>query len=80
MLDELIDVVGDIKGVNKKIGKKAEEQGKKYDSLNATMDNTERKLGRTKNNMIEYLNRTSNCKIYIIIGIELLIFVVLMSI
>lgn len=52
MLDELIDVVGDIKGVNTKIGKKADEQGKKYDSLNATMDNTERKIGRTKNNMI----------------------------
>ena len=44
------------------------------------MDNITRSAERTNNKMERYLERTSNCKMYVIIACELLIFLILMSI
>ena len=50
------------------------------DVLNNKMENVERKANRTNNKMENYLNRTSNCKLYIALAVEFFILILLMSI
>lgn len=44
-------------------------QGKTMDRLNNKLDNIETRAKKTSNKMENYLNRTSNCTLYIILGI-----------
>jgi hypothetical protein len=50
------------------------------DNLNNQLDYLDTKATKSKNKMENYLNRTSNCTLYIVLGVELFIFILLMSI
>jgi uncharacterized coiled-coil DUF342 family protein len=64
----------------KEIGDEIHDQGKTIDHLNDKLDSVENKAKKTKNKMENYLNQTSNCMLYVILVIELFVFVMLMSI
>lgn len=57
-----------------------ERDNQRMDTLNNKLDNMASKGQRNLNRMENYLERTSNCQIYVVLGIEIFIFLVLMSI
>lgn len=79
-IEQVINQVSKLKEVAKTGGQLFTEQGRKMDQMNNKLDTLETKASRANNKMENYLNRTSNCTLYIILGIELFVFVLLMSI
>lgn len=55
------------------------DDNRKLDGINRRAEDVERAADRNNNKMERYLERTSNCKLYTIVAIELLIFLILMS-
>ena len=80
MLDGVINKVKGVRNVVDKTGTELVDQGKRMDRVNDRMEHVERKAQRANNKMANYLNRTSNCKLYIALSVEVFIFVLLMSI
>jgi hypothetical protein len=56
-----------------------DEDNENIHNLNNRIDNMTNRAQRNLNKMQRYLERTSNCQIYVILGIELFIFIALMS-
>lgn len=56
-----------------------DEDNENIHNLNNRLDNMTNRAQRNLNKMQRYLERTSNCQIYVILGIELFIFIALMS-
>lgn len=55
------------------------EEAPRFDNLNARLDGMTGKAQRNLKKMENYLQSTSNCKLYTILAVELFIFIVLMS-
>jgi hypothetical protein len=49
------------------------------DDINHKADGITRAAERNNNRMQGYLERTSDCQLYLVIGLELLVFLILMS-
>ena len=79
-LDGVIRKVKGVRNVVDNTGTELVEQGKRMERVNERMEHVERKAERTNNKMANYLNRTSNCKLYVALAIEVFIFILLMSI
>lgn len=61
------------------IGNMVEADNERLDAINNKVDGMINKGQRNLNKMQHFLERTSNCKLYIVLGIELFIFIALMS-
>jgi CO dehydrogenase/acetyl-CoA synthase epsilon subunit len=61
------------------IGEQLERDIEHLDSMDPKLDKMNIKAQRNLNKMQRYLEKTSDCKLYIIIAIELFVFIVLMS-
>ena len=61
------------------IGEQLERDIEHLDSMDPKLDKMNIQAQRNLNKMQRYLEKTSDCKLYIIIAIELFVFIVLMS-
>jgi hypothetical protein len=57
-----------------------ENDNRRMDALNNKLDNMNNRAQNNVRRMENYLERTSSCQIYVVLGIELFIFLILMSI
>ena len=76
---EMIDDTKEMKKDVLIIGEQLERDIEHLDSMDPKLDKMNIKAQRNLNKMQKYLEKTSDCKLYIIIAIELFVFIVLMS-
>ncbi len=76
---EMIDDTKEMKKDVLIIGEQLERDIEHLDSMDPKLDKMNIKAQRNLNKMQRYLEKTSDCKLYIIIAIELFVFIVLMS-
>jgi|688.fasta_scaffold2561470_1 hypothetical protein len=75
----MIEDTKEMKKDVKIIGEQLERDIEHLDAMDPKLDKMNIKAQRNLNKMQKYLEKTSDCKLYIIIAIELFIFIVLMS-
>ena len=68
-LDGVISKVKRVRNIVDDTGTELVDQGRRMDKVNERMEHVERKAERTNNKMANYLNRTSNCKLYVALAI-----------
>ena len=79
-IDSALRTVGHLKNAAQTGKEVFVEQGRKVDTLNNKLDSLGTKARKINNKIENNLNRTSNCTLYIILGVELFFFILLMSI
>jgi len=78
-LEELTVGVGKIGEYGKEMGEQLKGHNKMIEKLQLVSNINEMKIQKTQSKLMDYLNRTSNCFLYIVIAIELAIFVILVA-
>ena len=66
--DRVINKVGEINYEYKDINKEFDRQEKQIDRIDKKLNTIERRAEKSNSKLEQYLNRTSNCKLYIILG------------
>ena len=56
-----------------------DDHNRQLDALNNRVSTVNKKAEKTKMTMEAYLERSSDCKLYIILAIEIFVFIILMS-
>lgn len=82
-IDSALRTVGHLKNAAQTGKEVFADQGRKVDTLNNKLDSLGTKARKINNKIENNLNRTSNCincTLYIILGVELFFFILLMSI
>lgn len=69
MIDHALAKVDTIKKNAKETGEILDDHNEQLDQLNGRMSTVEKKADRTKMSMDAYLERSSDCKMYIILAI-----------
>ncbi len=60
-------------------GKEIDTQTKEMKAMNQRLSHLDRRAENIHNQMESYLERTSSCKLYVLIAVELFFFIIIMS-
>ena len=80
MVGQGLEYVNEMKGNVKDTGRMIEQDNILLDKINKRGDEVIRTADRNNNKMERYLEKTSNCQLYVLIAFELLFFLIFMSI
>ena len=79
MIDNALAKVDIIKKNAIDTGDVLDDHNTQLDALNNRVSTVNKKAEKTKMSMEAYLERSSDCKLYIILAIEIFVFIILMS-